>query len=175
MPNALLVYPEFPPSYWGAKFALDFVGKKSNTPELGLLTIAGMFPRNYRLKVVDMNVAPLTDADLDWADVVLTSTMIVQKDSLQQVIESCNRAQIPIVAGGPHPTFASMEPRRNCGPGTGVSATLNSWTEKERSGKIERGRSQKLNVTVWAIISLDDKFLRLQAPKSTETAANLNL
>jgi hypothetical protein len=59
MPNALLVYPEFPPSYWGAQFALNFVGKKSNTPELCLLTIAGMFPRNYQLKVVDMNVAPL--------------------------------------------------------------------------------------------------------------------
>ena len=99
---------------------------------------------------------PWTDADLDWEDVVFTSTMIVQKDSLQQVIESCNRAQIPIVAGGPQPTFTSMEPHRNCGPGTSVSAILNSWTEKERSGKIELGRSQKLNVTVWAIIALEE-------------------
>ncbi len=104
MPNALFVYPEFPPSYWGYKYALDFAGKKSAMPPLGLLTVAGMFPKNYQLKVVDMNVNTLTDADIDWADVVLTSTMIVQKESLYQVIQRCNQAGVPIVAGGPHPT-----------------------------------------------------------------------
>ena len=104
MRNALFVYPEFPPSYWGYKFALDFVGKKSSMPPLGLLTIAGMFPKNYNLKVVDMNVNPLLDADLEWADAVFTSTMIVQKDSFYEVVRRCNAANIPIVAGGPHPT-----------------------------------------------------------------------
>ena len=73
-------------------------------PPLGLLTIAGMFPNNYNLKVVDMNVKPLTDEHLKWADMVLTSTMIVQKASLYDVVERCNRADIPIIAGGPHPT-----------------------------------------------------------------------
>ena len=104
MPNALLVYPEFPPSYWGFKYALGFLGKKSSMPPLGLLTIAGMFPDNYNLKVVDMNVETLTDTHLAWADVVLTSTMIVQKASLYDVVERCNRANVPIIAGGPHPT-----------------------------------------------------------------------
>ena len=104
MPNALFVYPKFPPSYWGFKYALDFLGKKSSMPPLGLLTIAGMFPDNYNLKVVDMNVEPLTDAHLDWADMVLTSTMIVQKASLYDVVQRCNRAGVPIIAGGPHPT-----------------------------------------------------------------------
>ncbi len=104
MPNALLVYPEFPPSYWGFKYALDFLGKRSSMPPLGLLTIAGMFPDNYNLKVVDMNVEELTDTHLAWADVALTSTMIVQKTSLYDVVERCNQADIPIIAGGPHPT-----------------------------------------------------------------------
>ena len=87
MPNALFVYPKFPPSYWGFKYALGFVGKKSLIPPLGLLTISGMFPKYYALKVVDMNVEPLTDAHLEWADVALASTMIVQKDSLYEVKE----------------------------------------------------------------------------------------
>ena len=104
MPNALFVYPKFPPSYWGFKYALEFLGKRSSMPPLGLLTIAGMFPDNYALKVVDMNIEPLTDAHLQWADVVLTSTMIVQKDSLYEVAERCNRAGVPMIAGGPHPT-----------------------------------------------------------------------
>ena len=104
MPNALFVYPKFPPSYWGFKYALEFLGKRSSMPPLGLLTIAGMFPDNYALKVVDMNIEPLTDAHLQWADVVLTSTMIVQKDSLYEVAERCNQAGVPMIAGGPHPT-----------------------------------------------------------------------
>ena len=104
MPNALFVYPKFPPSYWGFKYALEFLGKKSSMPPLGLLTIAGMFPKNYNLKVVDINIEPLMDAHIEWADVVLTSTMIVQKDSLYEVAERCNRAGVPIIAGGPHPT-----------------------------------------------------------------------
>ena len=104
MPNALLVYPKFPPSYWGFKYALDFLGKKSSMPPLGLLTIAGMFPKNYNLKVVDLNIEPLTDEHIQWADVALTSTMIVQKASLYEVAERCNRAGVPIIAGGPHPT-----------------------------------------------------------------------
>ncbi len=104
MPNALLVYPEFPPSYWGMKYALEFVGKDSSMPPLGLLTVAAMFPDNYELRVVDINTDPLTDADLEWADVVFTSTMIVQQTSLEQVIDRCNRLGVPVVAGGPHPT-----------------------------------------------------------------------
>ncbi len=104
MPNALLVYPEHPPTYWGANYALEIVGIKAAFPPLGLLTIAAMFPPKYELRVVDMNVAPLSDSDLEWADMVFTSTMIVQRVSLQGVIERCRRAGVPVVAGGPHPT-----------------------------------------------------------------------
>ena len=104
MPKALLVYPEHPPTYWGANYALEMVGIKSAFPPLGLLTIAAMFPPEYDLRVVDMNVAPLEDSDLEWADMVFTSTMIVQRVSLKTVIERCNRAGVPVIAGGPHPT-----------------------------------------------------------------------
>ena len=104
MPNALLVYPEHQPTYWGANFALEIVGIKAAFPPLGLLTIASMFPPQYALRVVDMNVTPLEDSDLEWADMVFTSTMIVQRFSLKSVIERCNRAGLPVIAGGPHPT-----------------------------------------------------------------------
>jgi hypothetical protein len=105
MSHALLVYPAFPPSYWGYTYALDFVGKKSAMPPLGLLTVAAMFPEhNWHLKVVDMNVSPLTDTDLEWADYVFTSTMIVQKQSFYEVVKRCNQRNLPVIAGGPHPT-----------------------------------------------------------------------
>ena len=104
MPNALLIYPEHPPTYWGMKSALEIIGKKSAFPPLGLLTIASMFPPEYNLRLVDLNVTSLQDADLEWADIAFTSTMIVQRVSLQLVVEQCKRAGVPVVAGGPHPT-----------------------------------------------------------------------
>ena len=104
MPNALLVYPEHPPAFWGAKYALEMLGIKAAFPPLWLLTIAAMFPPAYDLRVVDMNVTSLEDADLEWADLVFTSSMIVQRASLRTVIERCNTAGVPNVAGGPYPT-----------------------------------------------------------------------
>jgi radical SAM superfamily enzyme YgiQ (UPF0313 family) len=102
--NVLLVYPEFATSFWSFKFTLQYLGKKSSMPSLGLLTLANMFSTDYNLRLVDMNVQPLTDADLHWADLVCTSTMIVQRKSLENVIARVKRAGKSVVAGGPHPT-----------------------------------------------------------------------
>ena len=104
MPNALLVSPKHPPTYWGNDYALDLSGVKSVFPPLGLLTVAAMFPSRYNLRLLDLNVTSLEDNDLKWADFVFTSSMIPQRPSLEQVVERCNRAQVPVVAGGPHPT-----------------------------------------------------------------------
>ena len=104
MPNALLLYPRHPPTYWGNNYALDLMGIRAAFPPLGLLTVAAMFPSRYNLRVVDLNVTSLEDADLEWADLAFTSTMIPQRPSLEQVVERCNRAQVPVIAGGPHPT-----------------------------------------------------------------------
>ena len=105
MPNALLIYPEHPPTYWEMTSIIKVAGKKSAIfPPLGLLTVAALFPPEYDLRLADLNVAPLQDTDLDWADIAFTSTMIVQQTSLKRVIERCRQAGVPVVAGGPHPT-----------------------------------------------------------------------
>ena len=102
--NVLLVYPEFDTSFWSFKYALQYVGKKSSMPPLGLLTLAGMFPEGYNLRLIDMNVRALRNQDLQWADLICTSTMIVQRRSLADVIARAKQVGKPIVAGGPHPT-----------------------------------------------------------------------
>ena len=104
MPNALLVYPKNPVTFWSFDEALKLVGKKSAFPPLGLLTIAGMMPEHYSLRVVDVNVRPLTDEDLGWADVVITSSMIIHWHSLEEIIAQCNVAGVPVLNGGPLPT-----------------------------------------------------------------------
>ena len=63
----LLVYPRFEPTMWGLQYTLPLIGKKSLLPPLGLMTVAALTPPEYELRLVDMNVRPLTDADLDWA------------------------------------------------------------------------------------------------------------
>ena len=104
MPNSLLIYPKHPPTYWGNDYALDLLGIRAAFPPLGLLTVAAMFPSKYDLRVVDMNVNPLEDSDLEWADLAFTSSMIPQRPSLDQVIKRCNLKHVPVIAGGAHPT-----------------------------------------------------------------------
>ncbi len=103
--NALLIYPEFPDTFWSFRHALKFIGKKSAFPPLGLLTISSMLPKSWNRRLVDMNVRPLATADLKWADVVFASAMYVQKESLKEVISFCKTEGKTIVMGGP---YASM-------------------------------------------------------------------
>jgi hypothetical protein len=42
--NILLIYPEFPDTFWSYKHALKFVGKRAALPPLGLITVAAMLP-----------------------------------------------------------------------------------------------------------------------------------
>ncbi len=97
----LLVYPKSPVTYWGFQYALKFVSKKSTFPPLGLLTVAAILPKNYEKKLVDMNVETLKDKDLLWADYVFISAMVVQKESVREVIDRCKKSGVKTVAGGP--------------------------------------------------------------------------
>ncbi len=99
--KVLMVYPEFPDTFWSFKHALGFLGKKAASPPLGLLTIAGLLPEEWEKKLVDMNIGKLEDKDLRWADYVFISSMIVQKKSTQEVIDRCRKAGVKIIAGGP--------------------------------------------------------------------------
>lgn len=49
--NILLVYPEFPDTFWSFKHALKFIKKKVSSQPLGLLTVAALLPRSWN-KVV---------------------------------------------------------------------------------------------------------------------------
>jgi radical SAM superfamily enzyme YgiQ (UPF0313 family) len=97
----LLIYPEFPDTFWSYKHALKFVGKRSLLPPLGLLTIAAMLPPEWSVRLADTNVRRLTDKDLAWADYAFISAMIVQRESARDIIARCKESAVRIVAGGP--------------------------------------------------------------------------
>ena len=99
--KALLLYPEFPDTFWSFKHALQFIRKKASMPPLGLLTVAAMLPPTWELRLVDLNVDKLTDDDLAWADCAMISAMVVQREPARRVIARCKLAGLTVVAGGP--------------------------------------------------------------------------
>jgi len=99
--NILLVYPENPVTFWSFKHALKFINKKANLPPLGILTVAAMLPKEWNLKLVDMNTRSLRNRDVLWADFVFISAMNIQKESARKVIDQCKGLGIKTVGGGP--------------------------------------------------------------------------
>jgi len=97
----LLVYPEYPETFWSFKYALKFISKKASLPPLGLLTVAALLPKDWEKKLVDMTVTALIDRDIKWADYVFISAMSIQKESVKKIIAQCKRLGTKIVAGGP--------------------------------------------------------------------------
>ena len=99
--KVLLVYPEFPDTYWSFQHALGLWNKRSAFPPLGLMTVAAMLPATWEQRLVDLNVRRLTSADIAWADLIFASAMIVQQDSLRQIIRRCKALGKRVVVGGP--------------------------------------------------------------------------
>jgi radical SAM superfamily enzyme YgiQ (UPF0313 family) len=99
--NILLVYPKFPDTFWSLTYALKFISKKATHPPLGLLTVAAMLPKEWKKKLVDMNVTTLRDKDLEWADYVFISAMSIQNASVQELLSRCKKMGVKTVAGGP--------------------------------------------------------------------------
>jgi radical SAM superfamily enzyme YgiQ (UPF0313 family) len=105
--KTLLVYPEFPDTYWSFRRALRFEGKRSAFPPLGLLTVSALLPDTWERRLVDLNVQPLRPADIEWADLVFVSAMLAQKASLHRVIELCKARGRRVVIGGPYVTTSA--------------------------------------------------------------------
>lgn len=99
--NILLVAPDTPLTFWSFRHVLWFVSRKAAFPPLGLLTVAAMLPSDWQLKLVDLDVSNLQDADIEWADWVFLSGMIVHTNSCRTVAARCVAKNKPVIAGGP--------------------------------------------------------------------------
>ncbi|HEY9697422.1 MAG TPA: DUF4070 domain-containing protein [Trichocoleus sp.] len=102
--RVLLLYPLFPKSFWSFDKVLELIGRKVSLPPLSLITVAAILPQTWEFRLVDRNVGCETDADWYWAELVIISGMIVQKDDMLFLIEAAKRRRKPVAVGGPYVT-----------------------------------------------------------------------
>ena len=107
--RVLLLYPLFPKSFWSFEEALELLNRKAMFPPLGLITVAALLPQEWEFKLVDRNVRSVTEAEWEWADVVILSAMIVQKPDLLDQIQEAKRRGKRVAVGGPYATALSHE------------------------------------------------------------------
>ncbi len=107
--RVLLLYPLFPKSFWSFEKTLALVDCKALMPPLGLITVAAILPQEWEFKLVDHNIEEVTESDWDWAELVIISGMIVQKnDMLAQIAEAKSRNKL-VAVGGPYATTSPQE------------------------------------------------------------------
>ena len=98
--RVLLIYPRFvAETFWNFAEACELVGARYPTAPLGLITVTAMLPSHWEVRLVDRNTQDLTDADLAWADMVMTGGMLPQQADTLALIELCRRFDLPASGG----------------------------------------------------------------------------
>src|SRR5260221_3824688 len=90
--NVRLVAPRFSgQSFWNFEAACEVYGARFPAPPLGLITVAALLPASWQCRLVNRNTEALQDADLDWADLVMTGGMPPQQAHTLPVLQLCHR------------------------------------------------------------------------------------
>jgi radical SAM superfamily enzyme YgiQ (UPF0313 family) len=104
--NVLLVWPRFVSSFWSMSGMLELLPQECLHPPLGLITVAALCPPHWTLRLIDRSCQLLTDADIEWADLVMVSGMRVQEDDMRAVLDRARALGTRTIVGGP---FASSQ------------------------------------------------------------------
>ena len=105
--KVLMVWPRFPASFWSLGEVMEIVPERSLVPPLGLITVAALCPRQWKIRLVDLAFEELSDEDLLWANLVMVSAMGVQREGVRQTLERASKLNRRTMIGGP---YASSEP-----------------------------------------------------------------
>ncbi len=102
--RALFIYPLFPKTFWSYEKILELVNRKVLLPPLGLVTVAALLPQSWEFRLVDRNIRAVTQEEWDWAELVILSGMIVQKEDMADQIREAKQRGKLVAVGGPYPT-----------------------------------------------------------------------
>ena len=138
--RVLMVYPRFSAAtFWNFTVACELVGASFPAAPLGLITLAAILPPTWDIRLVNRNTEELTDADLAWADLVMTGGMLAQQVDTLELIELCHTHGKPVVVGGPDatssPQIYAVADFRVLGEAEGIiDDFIAAWEAGERSG-----------------------------------------
>ena len=105
--KALMVWPRFPPSFWGFEGVLEMLPECAMTPPLGLITVAALCPPSWEIRLIDHAFEELRDEDLLWADLVMISAMHAQRADARSILARARSLKRRTFIGGP---WASSDP-----------------------------------------------------------------
>ena len=167
--RVLLINPEFPGSFWSLQQSCELLGRKTLMPPLGLLTLAALLPADWELRLVDLNARPLRPDDWDWAELVMLSGMIVQREGLLNLIREAKARHKTVVVGGP---FATSVPQEILEAGadflvrgegeTTIPLWLAAWQAGETHGVIEPDGRPEMTLSPvprFDLLNLDDYII----------------
>jgi len=100
--RVLCVSPRYAPSFGTFEYAYELMkGVKAFMPPQGLLVIAAAAPPSWRVRFVDENLTPASEADFAWAEAAFVSGMHVQRRQIDDICRRAHLAGRPAVLGGP--------------------------------------------------------------------------
>jgi len=139
--NVLMVWPRFPPSFWGFEGMLEVIPERSIMPPLGLITLAALCPANWHIRLIDRAFEELLDADLLWADLVMVSAMHAQRADARVVLARARSLGRRTFIGGP---WASSEPDTVLSEADHVLVGEAEEAFAEIAAALEEGTAQRL-------------------------------
>lgn len=107
--RVLLVWPQISRSFSAWEASTPSPGRKAYLPPLGLLTVAGLCPGHWHLKLVDEALQPVSDKELAWCDLIMISAMESQSQAVENLLLRARDAGRRSVVGGP---YAASHTRR---------------------------------------------------------------
>lgn len=151
--NVLLLNPAYPYGFWRFSLTRVITGTKALSPPLGLITVAAMLPQDWSFRLIDLNCRPVTEADWEWAETVMVSSMVVQYRSATELIMEAKSRGKTVVSGGPLPTAVpDFHVRAGCdyvvqGEGEAVVPELLKAMAEDRPGVIESRERPDLSLS----------------------------
>jgi len=164
--KVLLINPEFPPSFWSFAETCKFMGRKSMLPPLGLITVAALLPQEWEFRLADLNIGALTAASWQWADLVMITGMIIQRERILSLVREAKEQGKTGIVGGPYATSLPqgvLEAGADFlvrGEGeTAIPRLLAALREGQSGGLIEEDGKPKMSISPvprFDLITFDD-------------------
>ena len=139
--RVLMVWPDFPPSFWSFAGMMQLLDERVLMPPLGLITVAALCPKEWTLRLVDEQVEKVSDEDILWADLVMVSGMRVQRKGMEEALARARRLGRRTLVGGP---YASGEPEALLQVADHVVAGEPDEVFGEIARDFENGRAKRL-------------------------------